>query len=95
MNLYKVTRINWLSCHLIYDAFNVISSVWSRFNTFDKGKSNPYNWGRLEELADHVERHAPDFGDISESEYAKMTNAFYNNRANYNVKVDKKGTIRV
>jgi len=53
--------------------------------------SNQHNWGRPETLTDHAERHVPDFGNNLEDEYAKQANDFYNNRNNYDIKVDKKG----
>lgn len=53
------------------------------------------NWGRVDTLQDHYERHRSDFGATSPNEYAKMANDFYNNQSQYNVKVDENGTTRV
>ncbi|WP_027936970.1 hemagglutinin repeat-containing protein [Anaeroarcus burkinensis] len=53
------------------------------------------NWGRLDTLQDHYERHGSDFGATSPSEYAEMANDFYNNQSQYQVKVDENGTTRV
>ncbi len=56
---------------------------------------NNYNWGNESTLQDHYMRHGKDVGASSASEYAKIANEFYNNRANYQVKVDSNGIIRV
>lgn len=56
---------------------------------------NNYNWGNESTLQDHYMRHGKDVGASSASEYAKIADEFYNNRANYQVKVDSNGIIRV
>jgi hypothetical protein len=57
--------------------------------------NNHYSWGHDETLEDHYTRHGNDVGAISALDYAKKANVFYHNRANYQIKVDSKGIIRV
>ena len=56
---------------------------------------NNYNWGNKETLDDHYTRHGSDVGAKDALDYAKKANEFYNNRSQYQVKVDSKGVIRV
>lgn len=57
--------------------------------------NNNYNWGDPDTLLDHFEDHGADFGAQDSSDYARMANEFYQNRGNYQVKIDKNGNIRV
>ena len=54
-----------------------------------------YSWGNNDTLNDHYARHGKDVGATSAQDYAKKANDFYNNRSNYQVKVDTDGVIRV
>ena len=57
--------------------------------------SNNYNWGNQSTLQDHFNRHGGDVGASSPADYARIANEFYNNRGNYQVKVDSQGVTRV
>jgi len=52
-------------------------------------------WGDSNTLQDHFYRHGGDFNASTSEEYAKMANDFYNNSAQYQVKVDDNGIMRV
>ena len=56
---------------------------------------NNYKWGNKNTLVDHYTRHGSDVGAKSALDYAQIANEFYNNRANYQVKIDSNGVIRV
>ena len=62
----------------------------------DSGRENSKNnWGDPKTLQDHFNRHGSNFGANNTDNYAKQANDFYNNRNNYQIKVDEKGIIRV
>lgn len=56
---------------------------------------NNYNWGNQSTLKRHYMDHGSDVGATSELDYARIANEFFNNRSNYQVKVDSNGIIRV
>ena len=56
---------------------------------------NPYNWGNLGTLNDHYVRHGSDVGARDEQDYARIAHNLYNNRAQYQVKTDNNGIVRV
>lgn len=53
------------------------------------------SWGNQDTLQDHFDRHGTDFGSTNPQEYAASANDFYNNRGNYQIKVDSNGVTRV
>ena len=59
----------------------------------DDATSN--HWGNQSTLEDHFIRHGEDVGATDAENYADIANEFYQNRANYQVKVDNNGVIRV
>lgn len=61
----------------------------------DATSSSNNHWGNLETLDSHFERHGKDFNAPNASAYAQMANDFYNNRYNYQIKIDSDGIIRV
>ncbi|HWT27147.1 MAG TPA: RHS repeat-associated core domain-containing protein, partial [Mobilitalea sp.] len=61
----------------------------------NKNNKDNNNWGNPSTLEDHYERHGSDVNATSAQEYAQKANDFYNNRYNYEVKVDNKGITRV
>ncbi|QSX06691.1 hypothetical protein JYG23_04345 [Sedimentibacter sp. zth1] len=74
---------------------NVMSASWDNLTSGSKGTSKDNNWGNQDTLTDHYDRPGGDFDATSEQDYASQANDFYNNRRNYDVKVDSNGTIRV
>lgn len=52
-------------------------------------------WGNPNTLNDHFLRHGGDFNSPNEEAYAEQAHEFYQNRANYQVKIAEDGTIRV
>ena len=58
-------------------------------------KMEANNWGNPDTLQDHYNRHGSDFGSANPNDYANNANNFYNNRGNFQVKVDSSGVTRV
>lgn len=58
-------------------------------------KTDTSTWGNPDTLDDHYERHGEDVGASYAEDYAEKAHDFYENRDNYQVKVDEEGTIRV
>lgn len=56
---------------------------------------SPLHWGNLRTLQDHFERHGADFDARDGEDYARQAHAFYVNRAQYQVKTDTDGTVRI
>jgi hypothetical protein len=71
-------------------ARRVANAVQSRL-----GGSAASTWGRPETLADHFNRHGPDFDAKSAEDYARRANQFFERRAQFPTKVDSDGVIRV
>ncbi len=56
---------------------------------------NQYKWGNPETFYDHFNRHGKGVNASSPEEYAIKARQFYENRSQYEVKLDSLGTVRV
>ena len=53
------------------------------------------HWGNPRTLQDHFDRHGADFQAADPADYARQAHAFYAARAQYQVKTDLDGSLRV
>jgi len=52
-------------------------------------------WGNSSTLAEHFKNHGKDFASPNSTDYARQANRFFDNRMNYQMKIDSDGIIRV
>jgi len=64
-------------------------------NAQGSSSSGNGNWGNSSTLMDHFNRHGSDFNSISPQDYSNKATNFYNDRANYQIKTDQSGVIKV
>lgn len=61
----------------------------------NKSNKNPHGWGKLKTLNKHFKKHGKDVQAKNPDDYAEIARQLYNNRAQYQVKIDRNKTVRV